>query len=216
MYKIGIDLAVRTCGVAVFEESTLLKHVSYISKEKDYYKLQIEMTNWVINEINPYITNHEDIPHNLNIEDIFVGLNPLSCLDAARVQGSIIYEYWRITRKYPNIIGAITVRKFLGLETWLSKAEYQQWVVEKFNLGTISEEVKSEIVRTGNHCDLEYQRLNAAKKGASKAHIINLNKQLKDLNRVTKNTFNRLSKEIVKQTGVDEHQADAVIMCLGG
>jgi Holliday junction resolvasome RuvABC endonuclease subunit len=222
-YKIGLDVAVRTCGIAILEvETQKLQYFSHISKEKDYFKLQIEMTNWVFEKIKSRITDfqipalttsfEEKKEHILIMEDLYVGPSPLSVLDAAKLQGAIIDRYYSLTGKFPEIISALTARKKLGLETNLSKAEYQLWIIDRYNLAVVSEQTRGEIIRVGNYWERQYKNLNDAKKGASKHIKDKLNEDIKELNKDTKNALNRLSKQLTKETGIDEHMADAILL----
>jgi Holliday junction resolvasome RuvABC endonuclease subunit len=225
-YKIGLDAAVRTCGIAILEvETQKLQYFSHISKEKDYFKLQIEMADWVFEKIGSLVdlkykmltsSFHADDgvirDHILIMEDLYVGPSPLSVLDAAKLQGAIIDRYYSLTDKFPEIISALTARKKLGLETNLSKAEYQLWIIDRYNLAVISEQTRGEIIRVGNHWERQYKNLNDAKKGAPPHIKLKLNEDIKELNKETKNALNRLSKQLTKETGIDEHMSDAIIL----
>lgn len=209
MLNIGLDLATRTCGLAILEEGKL-KYDSFQSKEKDYLKLQVELTDWVFSRINWSIQQ----PHNVIMEDIYVGLDPYSTIDTARTQGAVIDRYYKITGKFPNIVSAITARKKLGLETNLSKAEYQLYVIEKWGIEGMSAETKGEIVRAGNYWEIEYKRLCENKKNASKILKEKINLDIKNLNKLTNSTFNKLSTKLTKETNLTNHSSDAIILAM--
>ena len=207
MIKIGLDLAVRTCGLAILENKKLVYN-SFISKEKDYFKLQIEMADWVFDKIKNYI----NLANILIIEDIYVGLDPYSALDAARVQGAVIDRYYNLTKKFPIVISAMQARKNIGLETGLSKAEYQLWVIDTFKLPGLTDEIRGEIIRVGKYWEQIDNQIKKDKKNATKTIKDNLNFKLKELNKETKNTFNKLSNKVTKETGISSHVADAILL----
>jgi Holliday junction resolvasome RuvABC endonuclease subunit len=210
VYKIGLDASARHVGICVLKDDTQIVLLdSYTGKEKDYLKLQIEMVSAIFSRITPYL--QESI---LIIEDIFVGINPISTIDAGRLSGAIIHEYHRLTNTIPIIVTAIEARKAINLATNLSKVEYQIFVVDKFSLGTIKEEIRNEVIRIGNHWELEYQRITKAKRTASKIMKEKLTKDLKKITNDSKNALSRLSTQVKNDTGINEHKADAVILSL--
>jgi len=209
MIKIGLDLSTRTVGLAILDNQKLI-YDSYISKEKNYLKLQIEIVDWVFKKITPFLPKE----HKLIIEDLFVGFDPYSTIDTARIQGAIIDKYYQITNQFPIFIEAITVRKRLNLETNLSKAEYQLYIIEKFKIKGLKKETKGEIIRIGNYWELKYRNLMNSRKNASKILKEKINKDIKELNKITKNSFNKLSTQLTKETGINSHIADAIILTI--
>lgn len=224
MLRIGLDLATRTCGVSIYseEEKKLLHYSSYSSKEKDYFKLQTEMVGWVFKILERFVFFYQRggsgalvLPeHKLIIEDVYVGFDPYSVIDTARTQGAIIQKYWDYTNQYPIIISAISARKNIGLEANLTKVEYQLYTIDKFKLVTLSEELRGEIIRTSKHWEIEFNRLTENKKKASKIVKEKINKEIKKLDRESKNALNRLSTKVKNETGIDEHVADSIILAL--
>lgn len=209
MLRIGLDLSTRTCGLAILEGGKLT-YDSYQSKEKDYLKLQVEIVDWIFNKINWSIQQ----PHNLIIEDIYMGLDPYSTIDTARTQGAVIDRYFKITKKFPIFVSAISARKTLGWEANLSKAEYQLYVIEKWGIEGMLPETKGEIIRIGNHWVIEYKRLSENKKNASKVLKEKLNKDIRELNKITKNSLNKLSTKLTKETNLTQHSSDAIILVM--
>src|SRR3989304_7170843 len=194
MIKIGIDLAVRTVGLAIKKDNQF-KYESYTSKEKNYTLLQIEMTDWVFNKIDnesSYIKGQ----HSLIIEDLFVGLDPTSSLDAAKVHGSVIYEYNKRTKLFPKIVGAIGARNLVNIASRASKAEIQMAVIDKLGLGLVTNEVRGEIVSLRNHYELIKKRILEQKKIASSILKEKLNRDQSEAKRIMDNGFNRMSTQI--------------------
>lgn len=211
MITIGLDLAVRTCGLSVIEEDMLIKYTSLVSKEKNYLKLQTEMVDWIFSQISPFIIRKT---HQLNLEDLFYSANFDSTKWACRTQGAVLDRYFQITKKYPLLVMATTVRKAAGVESWADKAKIQLFILDKFKLGEVSQNVRNEITRLENTWDIQYKKLMQDKKSASKVLKEKISKDLKELNRITKNAFNRLSTEIKNQTKIDEHIADSIILSM--
>ena len=74
MIKIGLDLAYRSCGVAVITEDKLFYTSNDLSKEKNHCSLVINhMADWVFSQIQPYISLGATSDHVLVMEDIFKG-----------------------------------------------------------------------------------------------------------------------------------------------
>jgi len=47
MYSIGLDLAVKSCGLAIIDETKKIHLLtSYIGKEKEYLKGYVEIADW--------------------------------------------------------------------------------------------------------------------------------------------------------------------------
>lgn len=209
--KIGLDLAVRTCGLAILEEEKLIKYVSLVSKEKNYLKLQVEMVDWILSEILSFIVEK---PHQVNLEDLFYSANFDSTKWACRTQGAFLDRYFQITKKHPLLVMATTVRKAAGIESWADKAKIQLFIIDKFKLGEVSQNVRGEVIRLETNWDIQYKKLMQNKKEASKVLKEKISRDLKELNRITKNSFNRLSTEIKKQTKIDEHISDSIVLAL--
>lgn len=189
--KIGLDMAQNSCGVAIYANKKLLFDSLILSakekKELDY----IERTDRVIRWTDTVINGYYNKPHELIIEDTFLGNSFKSVENIIRVQGAYAYHYYALTGKKPILRMAVSARKNLSLRTRASKAEVQLWVIENVKLGRVSQDIKSAI-------------------------DINLNAYLqKELPiRKFKIAMGKLSTLIAKETGIDEHMADAIILTL--
>jgi len=210
--NIGLDLAMRNCGIAVMDGEKLLSHYSYETKTKGYLELQIEMVTWILKTIKPYggFTGNRII-----LEQVYTGVNPAASINTARIHGGVIQKMYEETGKFPVMPLATTARRYLGLETWLSKAELQMWVIDKFKLGTVNEEVRGEMMRADRHWTLNTKRLGDKKKYTKDKWIkAEITKEINKLNKDTKNTFNRMSTQIIKQTGITSHAADSIVLAM--
>ena len=225
MIKIGLDLAVRTVGLAILYEDGTLFSDSFTSKEKDYLKLQIEMTDWVWEKIVKVIFTVENVGDGINkqtlnehiliIEDLYVGLDPASSLDAAKVHGGVIDRYYNLTKQYPEVIGAMPARTRIGINPRASKAEIQLAVIDKYNLGVIPNEIRGEIIRLRNIYELLKERVKESRKNASTILKNRLSKEQAEGKRIMDNGFKRMSTQIKNLTGIDEHKADAIVLVMG-
>ena len=193
IFKIGLDLAQNTVGYAV----RLNQKITYDSlvlslkekKELDDFDRVERLTSWVFTKLSAVLKK----PHELILEDIFLGTNAVGYKKAGRTQGAFIHHYRQITGQKPKLIMAITARKEIeDLRTRASKAEIQVYVVDRFNLGEIDGKIRKII----------NDELN--------------NYQTKKISTTTfKSRMTKVSKIIAKDTGVDEHMADAIILTVG-
>ena len=166
MITIGLDMAVRTVGIAVQNGDNPIVYKSYTNKEKDYFKLQIGIVDWVFGEIQNLVgyslefMTSQGMHFDLIMEDLYVGLDPTSALDAAKSQGAVIDRYYRLTNKFPIIIGPIAARKLVGIDSRASKAEIQLAVVDKLKICTnIDCAIRGEIIQARNHYELIKKRV---------------------------------------------------------
>ena len=211
MIKIGLDLAVRTVGIAIKQNDGVILYSSYKGKEKDYFKLQTEVVDWVFDGIMESLT--ED--HELILEGIFTGVNPKAALNAARTQGAVIDYYHRLIGKYPRIVTAVSARKNIDMAVQIHKAEIQLEIVKRYNLGEVSTNVRGEIIRARNSYEQLKTRNRIRLKTASTVLKTRLKKEQKLAKKEMDKTLSKMSTQVKKETGLDEHMADAIVL-IGG
>ena len=210
MFKIGLDLAFRTVGVAV-RSPTKLYYDSLDLSGKKMTKEEIQNTiiDWIFQEISPYIYEK----HQLIIEDLFYGRNFEAIKNAARVQGGVQDRYYCKTHKKPEYILATTARKKVGVKAWSSKPELQLFAIDKFKLALVDSEIRTTL--TSLLSGHEKEKLvcsflgKEAKTKVGKEKIV---KRLSNSKRILSNALNRLSNKIKKVTGINEHMADAIVL----
>jgi len=186
-------MAQNTVGYAIRSGSNL-KYDSLVlteneKKEFDCFERVKRLTDWVFAKISPALHGN----HQVVLEGIYMGLNPKACLWGCITQGAFLYQYMRLTGR-KDIIMPTALQARAGVEdlrTRASKAEVQIYVIDRFNLAEVSKEIRAEL----KQCLDDYQ----AKK-------------------ISSSTFNsrtsKISTAIKKETGIDEHMADAVVLTL--
>lgn len=186
-YKIGLDLSYRAVGIAILS-SRSLKYDSLIIKEKlDQFDNTKRIVDWIFEQIDPYLFKE----HQLVIEDVFYGRNFKAVKLAARVQGAVTNKYYTVTNQKPIYKMAVSARKAVGVRARASKSEIQQFIIEKFKLGKLSNSIKKDIKDT-----------------------LILYKEKSISSSIFKNTMGRISTRIKKETGINEHVADAILLAL--
>jgi len=208
MIKIGLDLAVRTVGLAIKYPDGSIKYDSYKGKAKDYFELQTEMIDWVFDNIMDCFKEE----HEVILEGIFTGVNPKAALNAAKVQGGVIDRYHRFTSQYPSIITAISARKKMGIAVQIHKAEIQLEVIKRYQLGTVTTDISGQVIRERNKYERIKERTKARRKSASTKLKAKINKAQKEAKKEMDKTLSKMSTQIKKQTGLDEHMADALVL----
>lgn len=188
MLTIGIDLTLRSAGICILNGKKL-RYDSIEVKDKSLSEFEIikRIVDWLFGIIDPYLQRK----HLLIIEDVFYGKNFKSVKLAARMQGAFTNKYYVITGREPKYMMAISARKNLSVRTRGRKAEIQLFVIDTFKLGTVDADTRNELKELVR----EYTE-----------------------KRISKYVFNkrtrRLSTRIKKQTGIDEHMADAIVLAL--
>lgn len=195
MIRIGLDMASNSCGVAVLTPKQL-QYDSFIIKGKELKELskseKIErMVNWVFENIQ----EHFKKDHKLIVEDTFLGKNAEAFKNVCRLQGAVEHVYFKLTGKHVHYVMAVSARANLDLLTRASKAEVQLYVIEKFNLVKI----KGELAELAEYVE--------AQRAEYKAKAMNSS--------TFKSRMNKASKQIEKLTGIDEHRADSIVLCMG-
>ena len=217
MLSIGLDLAQKTVGIAIIDTITNdLKYHSIELTNKEYktksaIELQKVMVDLIIDVILSIIKNTN---HELVIEDVFTGVNPKASINAARVQGALIDRYMLITSKLPKLIMAVTARKNIGIDVRWHKAQIQMYIIDKFKLGKLEEKTKGDIISLPIQYDRKIDILKMQLKTAGIGRKKLLKEQMKELKKEYNNTMSRLSTEIKKQTLINEHIADAIVLAM--
>lgn len=192
MYRIGLDLAYNTVGIAIAGHKKLLYDSLVLTpKERSMSEFQKEslLVNWLLKNMKPYLAEE----HELIIEDIFYQKNFQGFKMIAKMQGAVSFAYYKLTKKEPTFKMAVSARKNLPVRTRASKAEIQIFIVDTFKLGKISGEVRTEVA--ANLADYQAKKLSGT---AFKARMA------------------KVSTRIKNETGVDEHQADAILLTMEG
>lgn len=207
MYKIGLDLAENSVGIAILNKKNL-KYDSLIlsSKEKrelDEFERGLMVSNWIFNYIKPYFKDD----HKTLIEDVFYGLNCEGFKQISRLHGAISYRYYITTKKRVKFMMAVSARKLAKISPTLPKACIQLHVIGKFKLSNVRKEIVKE-VRT------LYNNLEKLPKRCLKSWPEDKRNDVKNKKKLIKNKLNKLSKVIERETGINEHIADAIILTL--
>jgi len=215
MIKIGLDLAFRTVGIAILDtETNALEYTSHRIKQGiEILDTQFEMINFIFE----YIQEHLSSSHVLIIEKVFYGKDFESVKNTAMTQGGVVDRYRCLMGQTPRFFMATTVRNNVGLTAWASKAEIQRFVIDRFKLGTISADTLKELSESIEKYNLEYKRLMHRKKTVKAGGLKRkINKELLTLKREHNNHLTRISTKIKKETNIDEHIADAIVLAMGG
>jgi len=192
MIKLGLDMATNSCGLCIMTPKKV-RYGSFILSLRERKELskseKIErMTNWIFENIGKYFKQD----HRLVVEDVFLGKNADAFKHVCRLQGALEHTYFRLTGKQIKYLMAVSARKNLDLRTRASKAEVQLFVIDKYNLGEVDNSIREYV----NEQLQEYQN--------------------KNLSATTfKKRMNKVSTQIGKLTGINEHIADAIVLCLG-
>ena len=191
MLKVGLDMAMNSCGVALYTNKKL-RYDSFTIKKNEAVNLTvIERADKMIRWLDAVIGDKYKIRHELIIEDIFHGKNIKSFKDVSKIQGAFGHHYYMLTGKLPTFKMAVSARKDLDIRTRASKAEVQIYVIDRFSLCKIDKEIRSDV---------------------------NTNLKLYQAKKLSASTFksrmNTLSTKIKKSTGIDEHMADAIILTM--
>lgn len=217
MLQIGLDLSYKTVGIACIDKSNnLLYHSIEInsSKYKGYSNLQFQ--NEIVNLIWEYFKANKllEVDTILYIEDVFSGINPKATINTARVQGAVIDRYSLYTNKLPKLIMAVTARKNIGINAKSNKAEIQLYIIDKFKLGKISDEVRGNIISFPIQYARKRDILQIQMKTAGLGRKKLLKNELKMLKKEYDKSMSKLSTEIKKQTNINEHIADAIVLAM--
>jgi len=197
MVKIGLDLAYRSCGVAVITEDKLFYASNDLSKDKEHCSLVIHhMTEWVFKQIQPYLL----LPHILVMEDIFKGRWE-TLKNIARVQGAVMDRYISITGKQHHLIDAVTARNRVNLSPQSPKVSIQLWALDTFKIGKTIDKIY--LKKINETVENYYSIKKSKKKGDSKR----LKLIEKDLDSQT--------VKVAQITGLDNHMSDAIILAQG-
>ena len=201
MIKIGLDLAYRSCGVAVITEDKLLYTSNDLSKDKEHCSIVIHhMTEWVFKQIQPYISLGATSDHILVMEDIFKGRWE-TLKNIARVQGAVMDRYISITGKQPQLIDAVTARNRVNLSPQSPKVAIQLWALDTFKIGKTIDKIY--LKKINETVENYYSIKKSKKKGDSKR----LKLIEKDLDSQT--------VKVAQITGLDNHMSDAIILAQG-
>jgi len=201
MIKIGLDLAYRSCGVAVITEDKLLYTSNDLSKDKEHCSIVIHhMTEWVFKQIQPYISLGATSDHILVMEDIFKGRWE-TLKNIARVQGAVMDRYISITGKQPQLIDAVTARNRVNLSPQSPKVAIQLWALDTFKIGKTIDKV---YLKKINETIETYHSIKNSKKKNDRNRIKLIEKDL-----------DRQTLKLAQLTGLDNHAADAIILSMG-
>lgn len=197
MIQIGLDLAYRSCGIAVKTDTTLSYTSKDLSKEKYHCSLIVShMADWVLSEIQPYLS----FPHVLVMEEIFKG-RWLNIKQIARTQGAVMDRYVRVTGQCPELVSAINARNRVNIPPRAPKVEIQLWALKTFKLKSqIDKEYSEKITETIS----SYYELLGVKSKAGRKRLQLLEKEL-----------NKQTLKVAEITGLDNHMADAIVLALG-
>ena len=199
MIKIGLDLAYRSCGVAVITPDKLLYSSRDLSKEKSHCSVIVShMADWVLGEIQPYL----HLPHALVMEDIFKGKWD-NLKQMARAQGAVMDRYVLKTGQSPELVSAINARNRVNLPPQAPKVAIQLWALATFKLDKLKSQLDKEYLAKLNETIARYYTLvNSHKKGDAK-RIKLLAKEL-----------GKQTLKVAELTGLDNHMADATLLAL--
>jgi len=191
MIKVGLDLAHKTCGIAILREDKL-SYDSKIILQKSLSEIEIswQMTEWIFEQLKPYLEE----PFELVLEDIFKGYNFDALKNTARTQGAVVDRYIQLKGIHPKYVTVITARKKVGVPIRAPKVAIQLWAMDTFKLGQIDPQFREHIEKT---IERYYQKLDSKEKKE-------LSLDLKDY-----------SSRIAISNGIDEHRADAILLTLG-
>ena len=197
MIKVGLDLAFRTCGIAILGEDKL-SYDSKIIRQKSLSEIEIswQMTEWIFEQLKPYLEE----PFELVLEDIFKGRNFDVSKNTARTQGAVVDRYIQLKGIHPKYVDVITARTKVGVPVQAPKVAIQLWAMDTFKLGQIDSKFREHIEKT---IEQRYQILDSKEK----RHVAERRELKVDLN--------EYSKRVATMTGVDEHSADAIVLTLG-
>jgi len=212
MYIIGIDLAYNSVGVAIKGNKTL-KYDSLVLTQKEQEKFtELEKINRLINWLFDYLDGYIYKTHQLIIEDIFAGFNFQSYKLVAEMIGAVRYKYFCLTGKDCIKRMAVTARKLANINAQSQKAEVQLFVIDKFQLSKIDKKVRKEVETLAPICK---ERFKKPKEKVSAERLKELKAEHRRKKNRAKNKMNRLSTQIAKETSINEHIADAIILTLG-
>lgn len=211
MYKIGIDLAANSIGVAVINKR-ILKYASLSLSQKEQKKLDEldrinRMSNWLFEFLGRYINKE----HKVVIEDVYLGLNFRGVKSILKMQGAIAYKYYALTGKKPEFKMAISARKEVGANPLSQKAEIQLFIIGKFKLKKIDIKTQKSIKlmrKRYENIKSKYRKLSTKEKELKR-------KEYKKIQSKFKTRMNKYSKLITEKTSITEHSADALLLALG-
>ena len=199
MVKIGLDLAFRTCGLAILYEGKLVCDSLIIKKKIPVLSVQYIMVDWVINKISSYI----DVDTEIYLEDIFKGTFK-TLVKIARTQGAVVdrLRFIQSTINNPEYITAVVARNKVGVNPQCPKVGIQLFVISYFNLP----------------CNLDKKLIDRIQLRVDKYLSIVNSKEKKDkyLRWKLEEELKKYSLLVAKETGINEHIADSAILALAG
>lgn len=197
MIKIGLDLAYRSCGIAVQTETTLSYTSIDLSKQKSHCSIVLSnMADRVLSEIQPYITS----PHILIMEEIFKGRWE-NLKQMARAQGAVMDRYVQKTGKCPELVSAVIARNRVNISPRAPKVEIQLWALATFKL---KQQVDKEYLQKVEETIRTYYTLLKSSKKTDRKRLKLIDKEL------SKQTL-----KVAEITGLDNHMADAIVLASG-
>ena len=197
MIKIGLDLAYRSCGIAVITEDKLFYASNDLSQDRSQCLRVIHrMTDWIFSQIKSYLSS----THILVLEDIYKGRWE-TLKNIARVQGAVSDRYFQQTGLYPELISAVTARNRVSLSPQSPKVAIQLWALDTFKIGKTIDKV---YLKKINETIETYHSIKNSKKKNDRNRIKLIEKDL-----------DSQTLKLAQLTGLDNHAADAIILSMG-
>ena len=200
MSLLTLDLSLKSTGYALFDKEGNLLDNNKVCPPKDYTNPQKIL--FIITKLKEYYNQVS----NLVIEDVYLGITGVrNLVSLSRLAGGVIYS-WKVEHKPDAIfIGATHARPLVGLKGNCQKSEVQVFVLKKYKF------VSPKLIY---HYEVEIERLNEEKIliKQERATTDEEKKIKKKKLAKVKYQFNKLSKQIEKETGYGEDVCDSILL----
>jgi len=197
-----LDLSLKSTGYAIFTQEGKLLDKNKICPPKDY--TNPEKILFIVNNLRTSF----DKARIVVIEDVYLGITGVrNLVSLSRLAGAVIYYWMTLNMKDPIFLSATHARKVIGLKGNCQKAEVQIFILKKYKF------VSPKLIY---HYEAEIDRLQEEKDIITREKpitVLQKKDKKKRLGKV-KYRFNKLSKEIEKETGYGEDICDSVLIGL--
>ena len=195
-----LDLSLKSTGYAIFTQEGKLLDKNKICPSKDY--TNPEKILFIVNNLRTSFDKAQTVV----IEDVYLGITGVrNLVSLSRLAGAVIYYWMTLNMKDPIFLSATHARTVVGLKGNCQKAEVQIFILKKYKF------VSPKLIY---HYEVEIERLNEEKiliKQAKAITAIQKNDKKKKLSKI-KYQFNKLSKQIEKETGYGEDVCDSILL----
>lgn len=193
MSILALDLSTQNCGFAEFSNDGALLNFGNIIPDQKLHLFQ--KIKYVTDQLEELIKRNDVVV----IEDIYLAVfngfrNVVGFVALARLSGAVINAWIQKHDILPVLYKATEARKLVKIKGTCQKCEVQIWVIKNFRV--VQNNIEKELDDWDAMIEACYAELGT-----------------KEVSRETfKKRMEKISKMIEEVTGIDENQADAILL----